>query len=202
MKGQYELIPIEINLLQKREIKSSDNHLLIIIMIVLLLAAASFVGWFWYSTVQQLAETNKQLEQVSNKIAKLEEQLSKNPFRGQISELLKLPETLREFRPQTTKLMDRFAGLFPAYANLSGYELTPEGNIKLIGLFATMEEIITFMQSVEKSPYFESVKLGPIDSIQTQTRELDLNSTDDRELWLKRATFEVKYKEPVKGDKS
>lgn len=202
MKGQYELIPIEINLLQKREIKSSDSHMLIVIVIVLLLAAASFVGWFWYSTVNQLNETNKELEQVSNKIAKLEEQLSQNPFRGQISELLKLPETLRAFRPETTKLMDRFAGLFPAYASLTGYELTSEGNIKLSGLFATMEEIITFMQSVEKSPYFESVKLGPIESIQTQSRELDQNWTGDRELWLKKATFEIRYKEPVKGDKS
>ncbi|MGN7358061.1 hypothetical protein ACTHPF_15485 [Paenibacillus sp. SAF-054] len=202
MKAQFEPFSIEIDLLQMTETKPAGREMSTPMIAAggVILLMCIIVGWLWINTNSKLASAEQELVQVQSQISQMEAQLQKSQFSGSLPQLLKLPEDARAMKPQTTVLLKQFGHLLPEYANTVVLELGSDNTLKYTALFATLEDIVTFTQSVEASPNFTIKKMDTINSVMSNQNGKASGAAADM-LWSKQVSFEIAYKETAPANK-
>jgi hypothetical protein len=166
MKLAYNVnrISLDINLMQKRQ----HNYSLVILCILLIfvaMGASSVFGWLWYEEQSKLANAKQQLAEATRLTSALEMKLKENTSSGQLDNVLKQPNLLKQQRPVTTQLLTQLNRLLPLYANVTQLEMNEQGILKLTLYFATSEDVISFSQTVQASDHFKLVRMGTINNV-------------------------------------
>ncbi|WP_136604241.1 hypothetical protein [Paenibacillus dokdonensis] len=202
MKAQFEPFSIEIDLLQITNTKPAGRKIRTPMIAAggVILLMCIIVGWIWIGTNSKLVGAKQDLAQVQSQISQMEAELQKSQFTGSLPQLLKLPGDARSMKPQTTVLLKQFGHLLPEYANTVVLELGSDNTLKYTALFATIEDIVTFTQSVEASLNFTIKKMDTINSVMSNQNGKENSAAVDM-LWSKQVSFEIAYKETAPENK-
>lgn len=158
--------PLEINLLQWDEETGLETASLgkPLLVLAVLLVGAGVVGWLWNDANARTRELQAELDAVNAKIAELEARQAETGFTLPVQAWVALPEALRPAVPETTVMLDRLRALLPEEANLSSIAYTEDGNLKVSGRFASVEQVVAFMREVQESGAFELVNMSGLNN--------------------------------------
>lgn len=192
--------PLEINLLQWDEDASLETASLgkPLLVLAVLLVGVCAVGWLWSDAITRARELQAELDAVNAKITQLEARRAETGFSMPVQAWAALPEALRPAVPQTTAMLDSLRALLPEEANLTSIVYTEDGNLKVSGRFASVEQVVAFMREVQESGKFELVNMSGLNnSLPEQQGETagdaEPGAAGPKTLPVTAVTFDLKY---------
>ncbi len=184
---------IEINLLQIRIDEVKSNSPLIPALLILLIATATItMGWMWLSAKSAITQANESLEKVNAQIKESQSKLASTPTLGGAADFIALPQTIRASRPNATEVLDKLTLLMPMASNLTSLSFGDGNTLKVIGNFASTEEVIGFMQAVKSSSNFSLVASSGMTKIPAVPEDKNA-PTAEVPLPVIQATFDLKF---------
>lgn len=160
--------PIDINLLQLRPEQKSEASILPVLLLAVVIVGAGVLGWLWFSAHSDVKRLNENIAQVDTQISTIAAQLEANSALTGIAQLIHLPEKLTEGKLLTTLALEQLNKLLPAEANLASIAFEEEGGVRLSGVFASTETIISFTQALAKDDTWELVEMSGLSAIETE----------------------------------
>lgn len=152
------VLPLEINLLQREEKRPSVGGPLFALAV--LLAGSVLVGWLWNDANTRVRELRAELESVDAKIAGIEALRAQSGSSAPAQGWAELTDALRAAMPEATAVLDGLGELLPVEANLASVVYTEDGRLKVSARFASVEHVIQFMRSVRASGRFELLDMS------------------------------------------
>lgn len=157
---------ININLLPKPKPKIRQVPLILLLGILTFLAGAYYLYYDYqqamatkHSIEQSIEQVKKQKEQLSQELTKMNQESSDQP---DISLYLQLPESIKKSTVKADFLLDQLARTLPEGGVIDSVEYKQPDQVKVSGKFATVEEIVAFLQAVKKNPVFRIEKIGSV----------------------------------------
>jgi hypothetical protein len=205
MISSHNLHSIEINFL--KTIKKPDNNLnktnktdkqIPILIGIILLLGISVLTWLGYDAHSKTKKLVQDIAVVNTQILDAKAKLSSTENLGDFSELIQLPSKLKGNRPEITEVLTKFAKIVPSDANFASMSLdnstASDGLImKVSGVFASTESVISFMQTIKASVEFQLIGFGGMTKIPVDSKTPAPDASAVVTLPLIQATFDIKF---------
>jgi Tfp pilus assembly protein PilN len=188
--GSRRRHPIDIDFLQSRaQSKYTVEQVLFLAALSFCLIGIAGVGWLWHETKASIAQADQQLTVITTQVSQAEQALSRARPKVNVASLLALPEALRHSKADAATVLKRLTELLPAEANIGSLAFGDAGTVKLSGIFASTEHVITFRRMILESEDFILSRMGVLTKqpIPSTTSEERLQSAIQVE-------FELTYK--------
>lgn len=157
---------ININLLPKAKPKIRQVPLILILGMLSVLAGSYYLYYDYQQAVstkqsleQSVSQVKKQKEQLTQELTKINQDTSDQP---DISLYLQLPESIKKSTVKADFLLDQLARTLPEGGIIDNVEYKQPDKVKVSGKFATIEEVVAFLQAVKKNPVFRIEKIGSV----------------------------------------
>lgn len=193
-----QLRSIDINLLQAkpRKAEAPPNNRLWVLVLSVGVAGLAALGWFGYDAKSEAARKEQEIKKVSAQIEEAKGKLSGVSGTGAVADFLALPDKIKALRPQPTVILDKLTKLLPQNANLSslGFEVAKPGEgtpLKITGLFATTEDVVTFAQAVKSTTDFKFVGMSGLTKLPADAN--NKQAAADDLLPVIQVTFDLTY---------
>lgn len=155
---------IEINLLQERQREIQPGRTIPVLLTVIAVIAIVSLAWTYINTVSEIKSVQAEIEIAEQTIQTLETRVHELQRLQTSQRFIELPKLIRESYMKPTEVLAALTPYLPIDANLSS--LTYSGDqVKVTGLFASTEEVITFMQELKKSEVFTYIRSGGMSKV-------------------------------------
>jgi Tfp pilus assembly protein PilN len=179
---------LEINFYQKSSPKLSLGIIGVVALVMFSVLGFSWLGWSWMSASKEWGTTNIQLTQIKTQMLTATNQI-KASEKDSSSLLLSLPSQIRSARIETTVMLDKLSVLIPQEVNISSLGFGEDGStLKVTGLFASSEALISFEQAVRDSTEFKLLRMKELSKVNG-----DAKDPNNGHLAALQATFELQY---------
>ncbi|HEX7057465.1 MAG TPA: hypothetical protein VF260_09770 [Bacilli bacterium] len=179
MSGTWEqsFRPIEINLLKLHEERQSAAGTLAIAVLAAVVIGTGVVGFLWTDAHREAAKADKEIAAVSAQIEKAEAAAKQAPAASAgIADFIALPDLLASSKPQPTEVLNELNKLLPLEADIVTLHMQDNGSIQVTAIFSSLENVITFIQSVKASAHFALDGMSGLNKLKKPESQAALNA--------------------------
>lgn len=156
---------IEINLLQQRQKEVQPGRTVPILLAAVAIIAVFSLAWTYIGTVSEIKSVKAEIELAEQSIQALETKVYELQRLQQSNKLVELIDTIRGSYMKPTEVLAALTPHLPVDANLTSIIFSSD-QIKVTGLFASTEEVITFMQELKNSEVFTYIRSGGMTKVE------------------------------------
>lgn len=157
---------IEINLLQVSPKEAKPGRVIPIFLVLLNVVLIAAIGWSYVNAKQNIRLEAARIESTDQRIAELQSELETYLSIGSTAAYLEMPSMIRANFINPSQVLAALTPLLPERANLSSLTFSAENGVKVTGLFASTEDVVTFMQEIKQSPNFRYVSTGGMTKVE------------------------------------
>jgi Tfp pilus assembly protein PilN len=152
---------IDIDFLQSSaQSRYTLEQILFMVLMGCCVIGIAWIGWLWHEAKAGIAQADQRLAAVTTQISATEQAASNAKPKVNIAGLLGLPEAILSSKADAGAVLKRLTELLPVEANISSLAFGEAGSVKLNGLFASTEHVITFMRGIQESEDFSMLRMG------------------------------------------
>ncbi|GFR38357.1 hypothetical protein PRECH8_16530 [Insulibacter thermoxylanivorax] len=156
---------IEINLLQQRQKEVQPGRTVPILLVAVAIIAVVSLAWTYINTVSEIKSVKAEIELAEQSIQVLETKVHELQQLQTSHRLVELIDVIRGSYMKPTEVLKALTPHLPVDANLTSIILSGD-QVKVTGLFASTEEVVSFMQELKNSEVFTFIRSGGMTKVE------------------------------------
>lgn len=163
--------PIEINLLHEPGKQQSSTPLIVLLVVVAVLSFSA-PTLLLSSSLVAIKETSQEIERIDGQIAELEAQAQAQARPANPEQIIQAIGHLQEYRPSAKAILEQLNGMLLQETNVRTVSFSGGKTVEITLQFASAEHVVTFLNEIEKSEYFELIAMSPMTNDKIKRDEL------------------------------
>ncbi|MGQ4665732.1 PilN domain-containing protein [Metabacillus halosaccharovorans] len=161
----------EINLLPQKQQRNYTNLLVLLIISIVLLAGAITVFMMVNQKNEQITQLEQEYQQVQQKTAVLQQQISQNDSSKAVAELEKAIEWSMEYPIDFVPLLNELTKKLPEKGYFYSLEYANNTSLNLLVQFESSREAAYYLKRIKDSKLMNEVKLVTVEAVPLEDQE-------------------------------